>query len=342
MLLIMSNKVKTYTDPGTYEKLSECIPLSTPFSILIDPVNLCNFKCKFCPTGDKKLLESVNRPNGIMDLKLFKKAVDDIRNFDKKLKKLFLYKDGEPLLNKNLGEMIKYAKSQDVAQSVDLTTNGALLDKDRAIEIIESGLDKIRISIESVSDKGYKLVTDTNVKYSTIKENVTYLYEEKIRRKSNLHIHVKIVDIRLSEEEKQKFMNDFSDIADSIYIYPLMGWSYSESKDFTLGTGENASESLPKNYGRQVCPEPFYNLAVNFNGLVSVCCVDWSWGTIVGDMKKESLVDIWNGEKLKELRIKHLKGERSKIRACAKCKYMQDLSSMSDIDDCANKLLKLL
>ncbi|MPQ32550.1 radical SAM protein [Clostridium estertheticum] len=338
----MNNNIKPYTAPESYEKLSECIPLSTPFTIMIDPGNVCNFKCKFCPTSDKELLKTVNRPDGIMEFDLFKKAVDDIKKFDKKLKKLFLYKDGEPLLNRNLGAMLKYAKDKDISQSLDLTTNGSLLNKEKAIEIIESGLDKIRISVESISDEKYKLITDTDVKYSTIKKNVEYLYKEKTKRKSKLHIHVKTLDINLSEEEKQKFIDDFSNISDSIYIYPLMGWSYSESKDFTLGIEVKDSESLHINYDRQVCPESFYNLAVNFNGLVSVCCVDWSWGTIVGDIKNESLIDIWNGEKLKDFRIKHLNGQRSKIKACANCKYMLELSFMSDIDDCANKILKLL
>ena len=76
---------------------------------------------------------------------------------------------------------------------------------------------------------------------------------------------------------------------------------------------------------RQVCPEPFTKLAINFDGKVSVCCVDWSYGTIVGDLNNESFKNIWYGNKLKEFRMLHLKKEKNKIEACKNCQYMEGL-----------------
>ena len=78
---------------------------------MIDPSNVCNFKCTFCPTGDKELLDSVNRPLGIMAYDLFTKIIDDLRDFPGKLKSLRLFKDGEPFVNKRMIDMIRYAKS---------------------------------------------------------------------------------------------------------------------------------------------------------------------------------------------------------------------------------------
>ena len=121
-----------------------------------------------------------------MDFSLFTKIIDEMQGFDQKVKKINLHKDGEPFLNKNLARMIDYAKRKNIAETINTTSNGALIDKARAIEVIEAGLDGIRISVEHVSDEGYKRVTRTVTKYDTIRKNVKFLFNEKERRKTGL------------------------------------------------------------------------------------------------------------------------------------------------------------
>lgn len=335
------SKKKVIMKSCNYTKLADVLPLSTPLMVMIDVSNLCNFRCIFCPTGDPQLLESFNRPKGVMELELFSKIVDDLSKFNKKLKVLYLYKDGEPFLNRNLGKMIAYAKSKEITDSVETTSNGSLIDRSRAIEIIEAGLDKIRISVEHVNDSDYKKLTGTYSNYESIRKNVEFLFREKTKRGSALLVQVKILDTGLSAKDKGRFMNDFSSISDSINIDTLMGWSLSKEKDFTLGikvdTAEDGQTPLKKN--RKVCPRPFYTMAINFNGLVSVCCTDWSWGTIIGDVRKEELLDIWLGKKMKEFRLLHLRNERSKIQACADCHYLWGVNEESDIDNYSEELL---
>ncbi|KAA3595905.1 MAG: radical SAM protein [Calditrichaeota bacterium] len=320
------------------------LPLPIPLTMHLDPTNLCNFKCTFCPTGDSELLKSVGRPKGQMEFELFCKIIDElaemVNSANHKLKVLHLYKDGEPLIHKQFCQMVSYAKSKNAAETVGTTTNAALLTKEKSIQIIESGLDKIRISVEHVDDQSYKKITQNYSDYNTIKSNVKFLFNEKTKRKSSLHIFAKIVDTNLTEAEKQKFKNDFAPISDTLRIDSLMGWSNSETKDFLLGVdvseGMNGTPLIP----RKVCSEPFSKLAINFDGKVSVCCVDWSYGTIIGDLTKETLSEIWNGEKLREFRITHLKGEREKIEACKNCQYILGLPKESILDNHVEKLLK--
>ena len=99
--------------------------------------------------------------------------------------------------------------------------------------------------------------------------------------------------------EKEKYINDYKGITDKVYISPINGWSLSDEYDWRLGNARKEKR------GPDICPDPFSKLAVNFNGTVSVCCVDWSHGTIVGDLNKESFYDVWNGEKLKNFRLLH-------------------------------------
>lgn len=326
--------------------LYELLPLCVPYSMHIDPANVCNFKCKFCPTGDGKLLKSIGRPKGIMDYDLYCKIIDDLQLMVKKsgdrLQRLHLYKDGEPLINKRLGEMAYYARQNQVATSIETTSNSALLTEERAIELIEGCFDVVRISIEHVTAEDYKRITETYSDYEQIKRNVAFLYEENKRRGGQLKIHTKILDVGLSAKQKEKFLEDFSAISHTVNIDQLMGWSKSSVKDFTLGISSSTGmDGFTVLRDRKVCPEAFSKLAVNFDGQVSVCCVDWSYGTIVGDLRNQSLADVWNGHLLRHFRLLHLRGERQKIEVCADCKYLMGFPEYTVLDDKAEELLKI-
>ena len=287
------------------------------------------------------MLSAVKRPSGFMRPELFKKVVDSLREFPQKVSVLHLYKDGEPMLNKQLPNMIRYAKEQNVARSIETTSNGFLLNVRKAIELIESGLDQIKISVQHVDDKAYRELTRTNASYERVLGNVETLYNEKIRRNSHLKISAKIIDWDLKDSQRRRFRKDFGPVTDSIIMDSPMGWSFSELRDFTLGTGIGTGKDgfSPIKTSRKICSWPFKNLAVNFNGLVSVCCVDWSWGTVVGNASEQGLMEIWNGNSLYEFRIKHIKGERFKIDACANCHYLAGAHPLMDLDSHAEKLM---
>ena len=99
--------IKPRIDLKNRTRLEIAIPLEVPFIIFVDPSDVCNFHCKFCPTGDIALMKQVGRSLKVMGIDLYKKIIDDICEFEKPLKVLRLYKDGEPLLNPRFVEMIK-------------------------------------------------------------------------------------------------------------------------------------------------------------------------------------------------------------------------------------------
>jgi len=127
--------------------LETVIPLATPFIVFVDPASSCNFKCTFCPTGHRDLITETGRFNGVMKFDVFKKIIDDLSEFEKPIKVLRLYKDGEPFLNKRLAEMVAYAKQSGRVDYIDTTTNGTFISPDRVGPVIEAGLDKINISV---------------------------------------------------------------------------------------------------------------------------------------------------------------------------------------------------
>ena len=107
--------------------LETVIPLSTPFIVFVDPASACNFKCTFCPTGHRDMIAETGRFQGVMKFDIFQKVVDDLGAFDKPIKVLRMYKDGEPFLNKRFAEMVAYAKRAKHIDYIDTTTNGTFL-----------------------------------------------------------------------------------------------------------------------------------------------------------------------------------------------------------------------
>jgi MoaA/NifB/PqqE/SkfB family radical SAM enzyme len=146
----MKAKYEPRIDLVNRTKLEKVIPLDTPLVVFVDPSDACNFKCRFCPTSDRDLMKAVGRPWKQLSFDLFTKIADDMLAFPNKVEVLRLYKDGEPLLNKRLVDMIKYAKDIGASNRIDTTTNASLLNKEKGRAIANAGLDRINISVYGV------------------------------------------------------------------------------------------------------------------------------------------------------------------------------------------------
>ncbi len=139
--------------------LETVIPLDAPFIVFVDPASSCNFKCTFCPTGHRDMIAETGRYQGAMKYDVFTKVIDDLAAFEKPIKVLRLYKDGEPFLNKRFADMVRYAKSKDYIEYIDTTTNGTFLTPDRIGPVLEAGIDKINISVDGMTVEQYMQFT---------------------------------------------------------------------------------------------------------------------------------------------------------------------------------------
>ncbi|BCZ48619.1 radical SAM protein [Clostridium gelidum] len=328
----MKAKVKPRISLNERTKLEDVIPLETPFTVFIDVSSACNFSCEFCFNRDKN---NIGRMQEVMKFDLYKKIIDDLTKFSKKIKCIRLYKEGEPLINKWLPDMIKYAKEKDVADKIEFTTNGSLLNIEKNKELIDAGLDRIVISVEALSKEKYKSISKVDIDFEEYISNIKHFYDNKKQCK----VCIKSTDIGVKGEE-EKFYEIFGDISDEIFIENITPiWP-----NFEIGElKEKCDKGL---YGQElekvnICPYIFYSLTINSDGTVSACFVDWEHKIIVGDVKEQSFYDIWNGEKLKELRIMHLKKMRGNHETCGKCGQL-DFGASDNLDKYSEKLLKNL
>ncbi|MDH4128866.1 MAG: radical SAM protein [Spirochaetota bacterium] len=331
----MKAQIKPRIDLKNRTKLETVIPLDVPFIIFIDPSDKCNFQCKFCPTGNRKLMKkSSNRNYGKMDFELYKKIIEDISDFEKPIKVLRLYKDGEPLLNPNFIDMIRYAKEKKCAERIDTTTNASLLNPEKNIEMINAGLDRINISIEGVNSKQYIDFSQYKINFEQFVENITHLYENR----KNCEIIIKINGDILSEEDKQQFYSIFGDIADGVYIEHIMScWPEFEFHDVKVNQelgiyGQKIQEVM-------VCPYPFYSFSINSDGTASLCFLDWARKLLIGDANTQSVKNIWLGEKMKEYQKMFLRHERKNHPVCKNCGQLTH-GLPDDIDKYSDLLLK--
>ena len=331
----MKAEFKPRIDLKNRTKLETVIPLRTPFIINVDPADICNFQCKFCPTGDRELMKrTAGRNHGCMDFDLYKKIIDDICEFDDEVRVIRLYKDGEPLLNPHFSDMIRYAKNSGCCDIVDTTTNASLLTPELSDKIIEAGLDRINISIEGVNEQQYLDFSGYRLKYDELVDNIKYFYEHK----TNTEMVVKTNGDILTEVQKQFFLDTFGDITDGIFIESIMDcWPTFEQKKVAINEergiyGQEIKEVL-------VCPYVFYSFAVNSDGTISLCFLDWHRKLVIGDAKTQKIKEVWQGEVLRNYQKLFLEGKRKGHCICGDCGQLKQ-GQPDDTDMFAEELLK--
>jgi len=330
----MRAKIKPRIDLENRTKLETVIPLKTPFIINVDPSDKCNFKCKFCPTGNRELMRRTNGRNfGNMDFKLFKKIINDICEFDEPIKVLRLYKDGEPLLNPYFADMVSYAKEKNCCKRVDTTTNASLLTKDKSKDIIDAGLNRINISIEGINAEQYLNFSDYKIDFDKLVENIKFFYEHK----KQCEMIIKINGDILSQTDKDLFYKIFGDLADGVYIESIMScWP-----EFELnGVDANKNVGIYSQEIKEVmvCPYVFYSFSINSDGLASLCFLDWSRKLLIGNVNETSVLEIWNGKNIRAYQKMFLMKKRKEHLLCRECGQMTH-GLPDDIDKHAEMLL---
>jgi radical SAM protein with 4Fe4S-binding SPASM domain len=315
--------------------LQELLPMKQPLVLFVDPSDRCCLKCSFCPTSDIFLMQKVNRPLNNMSFDLFKKIVNDLYEFENPIKVLRLYGMGEPLLNKDFCSMVKYAKTCPVIESIDTTSNGICLNPTLNLKLVESGLDRINISINGLNNDQYRSFTKTNIDFNRLVGNITHLYENK----KQLYIFIKINGDTITEEDEQKFLEIFGPIADSVAIErSLSCWNGFSPEGFIR------SDSTKGIYGQElkeealVCPYSMYNLFVHSDGKVARCFLDWNRKLVFEDVNKKSVRDIWQGKSQRNFQSFMLEGKRKQHSICKDCDQLIG-GLPSNIDNYAKQII---
>ena len=252
-----------------------------------------------------------------MDLPLYKKIIKDIPH---KLEVLWLHKDGEPLLNIDIAELVKIAKENNKTSRVEIYTNGVLLNEKTSEDLIKAKLDSLVISLDAIDEIEYLKLKGKD-EYQKILKNINNFLEMRKRFRSNIPIlTIKTIEMD-NKDNQEKFISFWRRKAENVIVQPMHEW---EGSIKILNSKKQIANSK-----RYACNLPWLSPAITWDGKVMPCCVNYEENELVmGDLNKNNLVEIYQGTKYKELRRAHLDKDFSKYPTCQKCTFWKQLPNM--------------
>jgi radical SAM protein with 4Fe4S-binding SPASM domain len=288
-----------------------------PVSVSIEPTTLCNLSCPECPSGQG----SLTRPAGNIQIALYKKIIYELSPF---LLYLNLYFQGEPFLHPEIFKIISLAKQKRIYTAV--STNGHFLNIRNSKKIIASGLDKLIICLDGITQEEYEIYRKNgNIKkiIAGIKTLINCKKELKSRKPFTIiqslimqHNQYKI------KQMKKYFQNLGVDkvLFKSIQINkfksgnPLIPTISKYSRYKNLGNGNYTVKNTLTNK----CWRMWSSTVVTHDGKVIPCCFDKDALYLFGDVNETSLKKIWRNNNYNKFRKKILT-VRKDISICCNC-----------------------
>lgn len=324
------------------KKLSDIIPLSYPFTVYIEQTRYCNLKCFYCihSTRDSEGGEFQQLGYAVkhMEFEMYEVIIKQLSKFPKGIKRIVFSGLGEPLMNPRLPEMIKLAVDAQIADRVEVITNGLLLTPEISEKLIQAGITHINISVQGVNDEQYEKTCGKKIDFEKFVQNLTYLYKYR----KNAQIYIKTIDATLkNEEDKSAFYSIFGNICDKIYIEHLivMQQQMENLKGVVDGSRNFYNEELDVN--RKVCAQSFYFLQIGCDYDTFPCPVPGLDKELsMGNLKENTLMEIWNGSKRKKHLRTMLEFNKDSIPACRNCTCFNAINNpLENLDEDAQNLI---
>lgn len=269
-----------------------------PSEVNVETTSVCNARCTMCP------IDKITRPKRPMDFGLFEKIVKDCIGSGVRSIKLHNY--GEPLLTPRFDKMLHFIRKNSRDIDIQFATNGALLDERWANVLILQRVNKVLITIDGFKKETYEEVRK-GLSYDKVVKNVKKLKDIKKRHEAKYpEIVVEIIEMEQTRDEIGDFVKYWENFADQVIVA-----RYSSRAGELGEVGSSRSEGP--------CFRLWKQLVVTNTGEVALCCTDWNCSMVLGDMRTQTLREIWQGPLLKELRRKHLDGKAAEIPICSRC-----------------------
>lgn len=269
-----------------------------PPIVHVETTNVCNLKCIHCPQADPYNLVPDYKPQ-YLSLDLWQRIVDEVSRFPVALR---ITPDGETLLPKDWADQAAYALEKGV-HIFTFNTNGYFLDGESLEVLLQPSDTKIavEISLDALWKPSYDRIR-VNSDYVRVYHNVLNLVHEiKVRRLKNIKVMTSIViQPELAPGEYEQFKAFWEPLVDKVITR-----HYCDTKGLT----PQKEEVMVQTDYRWPCVVPFTRLVVSCDGQVRFCPDDWKKETIVGDLNKQTLREIWTSSRMEELRNKHLQGQ---------------------------------
>lgn len=260
----------------------------------------CNYNCIICPR------EKLTRKKETMSFELFRYIFDKINSETSQYDTLTFPGLGEPLLDETLDDKITYAKKH--GYTVLMLTNGSLLTPERFKRLEDIGLDSVRVSIYGDSPESYNAIhgTKNTDLFQKVKKNLTEI--SRIKNKTSLLITYNVVD-GYNDSELESWIEYWKDKVDLLEVWRPHNWV--DGRVYRVIQEEKL----------KTCGRPWNTpLQIQVDGTVNMCCFDFDGKLLLGDLKTQTLKEIFESSMFKKILKHHTTGRFGGSRLiCENC-----------------------
>jgi len=298
------------------EVLHKPVVWGMPHTLSVEPGTICNLYCPECPVGNGTL----KRESGVMETPLFRQIID---KSSRHLNHLILYFQGEPFLVPHLFEMIRYAKEKNIY--VSTSTNGHFFTTNTIREILDSGLDRLIISLDGATAETYRQYRRGGNFEKVIAGIKDLVKERNAGGFSRPYIIVQFIYFRHNLHEKEKIRR----------LTKNLGTDKLEYKTAQFYNLNKTNQMIPEDsrYTRYLlkgnlyvlkhrlknkCPRLWNTGVITWDGKVVPCCFDKNADYVMGKVQDVPFNVIWHSKKFNEFRQKIL-SRRMEIELCRNC-----------------------
>jgi radical SAM protein with 4Fe4S-binding SPASM domain len=288
-----------------------------PISISIEPTTSCNLRCPECPSG----LRAFSRPTGMLEPSVFEKVINQLAP---SLAYLTFYFQGEPYLNPQFLTMVKYVAQQGIYTAT--STNAHYLKDEMARQTVESGLDRLIISIDGTSQDTYQSYRVGGDLAKVIEGTRNIVAWKRKLKSTTPHVIFQFLVVKPNEHEIPEVYKVARTLGvDAVKLKTAQIYDYKNGSDLIpvqdkyarYRKQKDGTYSIKNNLDNH-CWKMWQSCVITWDGKVVPCCFDKDAHFVLGELHQNSFEEIWFGEKYNQFRTSLLRS-RSEIEICKNC-----------------------
>jgi radical SAM protein with 4Fe4S-binding SPASM domain len=287
-----------------------------PISYSIEPTNHCNLQCPECPSG----LGTLTRPLGLLKQDDFKKLVDEIKDTAFYIQLFF---QGEPYINKNLPEMIRYAQSKNIY--ISISTNGHFINEKNVNFVLDNAPDKLIFSVDGLDEESYQKYRVGGTFKQADEGLRSLIKRKKERRLKKPFVEFQFIVMKQNEHQLDDVKKYCKDVGvDKLVFKTMQISSYENAMKFLPSnnkyrryTLENHSFKI-KNEIKNHCFALWRTSVITWDGRVVPCCFDKDAVNEIGILNGKSFSNVWSSNEYSNFRNKILSSRKS-VPMCTNC-----------------------
>ena len=312
---LIKGALRRWRDAVRYR--NRTVVVATPVKLFdIELTNKCPFRCVMCPRTN-----NMKREQGVLDFETFKTIVDgyvDANPVAARTEVTWLHHFGESLVHPEFGKFIRYAVSKGLRPS--LSINPLMLTPAVARELLESRPYQLNVALDGHDDESFFKIRGVKDAYEKSKQNLLDFAKLKQELGSQTLVYLGMIDFSLNRDSIARLSEYWKSVPgiDDFIPKEFVVWNGDAEDVNRLAETTVDNAELRKTRSVVTCNVPWDKMCVTWDGIAVPCCYDYDKKYPLGDVKTQSLAEIWNGEKMQRLRKEFISND-VKNPLCRSC-----------------------